>query len=94
MKVTEAMTVDLGIKAPSDRIEMMRTPEEVMTGSPSVTIKTIANKTGSGNGKEIETVMTDGIRTGNMVHLGANDVLRLLHLERQNRAVCAHGLAQ
>jgi hypothetical protein len=94
MKVTEAMTVDLGIKAPSDGIEMIRIPEEVMTGSPSVTIKTIANETGSGNGKEIGIVMTDGIRTGNMVHLGANNVLHLLHHEHQNHAVCTHSLAQ
>ena len=88
MKVIEAMTVGLGIKAGT---EITRDLEEMMTGCP---IETIVNETENANGKEIETVMTDGLRTMNMVHHGVNVVLRLLQLERQGHAICAHGLAQ
>jgi hypothetical protein len=87
----EVMAVRLGIKAGT---EITRGLEGMMTGRRSVTIETIVNETENANGKEIEIVMTNGIRTKNMVHHGDNVVLRLLHLEHQDHAICAHGLAQ
>jgi hypothetical protein len=91
MKEIEAMTVRLGIKAGA---EITRGLEEMMTGHPSVSIDTIVNETENANGREIEIAMTDRIRTKNMVHREDNVVLRLLHPELQDRAICAHGLAQ
>jgi hypothetical protein len=90
MKEIEVMTVHLGIKAGT---EITRDLEEMMTERRSVAIETIVNETENANGKEIEIVMTDGIRTRNMVHRGdnLNVVLRLLHLEHQDHA---HGLVQ
>jgi hypothetical protein len=88
MKEIEAM---LGITAGT---EITRGLEEMMTGCPSVTVETIVNETENANGKKIEIVMTDGSRIKNMVHRGVSVVLRLLHLERQDHAICARGLAQ
>ena len=85
------MTAGLGIKVGT---EIARGLEEMMTGRPSVTIETIVNETENANGKKIEIVMTDGVRIKDMAHREVNVVLHLLHLEGQDHAICARGLAQ